>query len=68
MKRFAKAQGRVVGVPVVVEPVPVQDRLAAVLDEIRNIEIAVAVLNKCIECRLFHCPLNSLGAVFYSAS
>lgn len=68
MKRFAKAQSRVAGVEVVVEPVPVQDHLTAALNKIRNVEVATAVLNDRIECLPFHCPSNSLGAVFYSAS
>ena len=62
MKRFAKAECGVVGVEVVVEPVPVQDHLVVVLDEIWNVEVAIAVLNDRIECLPFHCPLNTLGA------
>ncbi len=37
------AESRVVAVPVVVEPVPVEDNLAIVLVEIRGVEVAVAV-------------------------
>ena len=45
MKRFAEAQSGILGVPVVVQPVPVHHDLVAVLVEIRDIEVAVAVLN-----------------------
>jgi hypothetical protein len=37
------AESRVVGVPVVVEPVPVEDHLVAVLVEIRDVEVAIVV-------------------------
>lgn len=37
------AETRVVAVPVVVEPVPVEDHLVTILVEIRDIEVAVAV-------------------------
>jgi hypothetical protein len=37
------AETWVVAVPVVVEPVPVEDYLAVVLVEIRDVEVAVAV-------------------------
>ena len=40
------AETRVVAVPVVVEIVPVQHNLVAVLVEIRDIEVAVAVLHE----------------------
>lgn len=37
------AETRVVAVPVVVEPVPVEHNLVAVLVEIRDVEVAIAV-------------------------
>jgi hypothetical protein len=46
MKRVAEAEGGVVGVPVVVQPVPVHHDLVAVLVEIRDIQVAVAVLHE----------------------
>ena len=46
MKRVAEAESRIVGVPVVVQPVPVQHDLVAVLVEIRDIDVAVAVLHE----------------------
>ena len=46
MKRVAEAECGVVGVPVVVEVVPVQHDLVAVLVEIRDIQVAVAVLHE----------------------
>ena len=49
MKRVAEAEGRIVGVPVVVQPVPVHHDLATVLVEIRDIQVAVAVLHEMYE-------------------
>ena len=46
MKRIAEAERRIVGVPVVVQPVPVQHNLATVLIEIRDIQVAVLVLHE----------------------
>lgn len=36
----------VIGIPVVVEPVPVDNHLAFVLDQVRNVEVAIAVPNE----------------------
>ena len=49
MKRFAEAEGGVVRVPVVVQPIPVEDDLAFVLDEIRGVEVAILVLHEMYE-------------------
>ncbi len=38
-----EAERGIVAVPVVVEPVPVQHHLAIVLDEVRHVQVAVAV-------------------------
>jgi hypothetical protein len=46
MKRVAEAECGVVGVPVVVQPVPVHHNLVAVLVEIRDIEVAVEILHE----------------------
>ena len=46
IKRVAEAESRIVGVPVVVQPVPVHHDLATVLVEIRDIEVAVGVLHE----------------------
>jgi hypothetical protein len=46
MKRVAEAECGIVGVPVVVQPVPVHHNLATVLVEIRDIQVAVAVLHE----------------------
>ena len=46
MKRVAEAECGVVGVPVVVQPVPVHHDLATVLVEIRDIQVAVEVLHE----------------------
>ena len=58
-----EAEGRVVAVPVVVEPVPVHHHLAAVLVEIRDVEVAVAVHDQCTECLPYHHPSNTLRIV-----
>ncbi len=63
-----EAQSRVIVVPVVVEPVPVQDNLTTVLDEVRDVEVTIAVLHECIRCRLYHRPSNTLRVESYSAS
>jgi len=49
MKRVAEAKRGVVGVPVVVKPVPVQDDLVVVLVEIRDVEVAIAVPHEMYE-------------------
>jgi hypothetical protein len=46
MKRIAETQCEVVGVEVVVQPVPVQHDLVTVLVEIRDIQVAVLVLHE----------------------
>ena len=46
MKRVAEAESRIVGIPAVVQPVPVQHDLVAVLVEIRDIQVAVAALHE----------------------
>src|SRR3989344_2012637 len=61
-----EASRRVVPVPVVLEPVPVQQYRIAVLDEIRDVEVAIAAQHKHTECHPCHHPLNTLGAVSYS--
>ena len=46
MKTVAEAECGVVGVPVVVQPVPIQPNLVPVVVEIRDIQVAVAVLHE----------------------
>ena len=46
MNRIAETESGVVGVPVVVQPVPIHHDLVAVLVEIRDIQVAVAVLHE----------------------
>ena len=46
MKRVAETESGIVGVPVVVQPVPVQHDLVAILVEIRDIQVAVLVLHE----------------------
>jgi hypothetical protein len=62
------AQSRVVVVPVIVEPVPVHHHLAVVLDEVRNVEVAIAVLHKYTQHLPYHHPSSTLGVVSYSVS
>jgi hypothetical protein len=59
---------RVVTVPVVVEPVPVDDDLTVVHVDVRDVEVAIAVTDERTECRLCHHPLNALKVESYSAS
>ena len=60
-----EAQRGVVGVPVVVEPVPVHHHLVTVLNEVRHVEVAIAVPNDYIKHHPYHyslkphCSLNS---------
>ncbi len=62
-----ETQCRVRVVPVVVEPVPVQHHLPVVLDEVRDVLVAVAVQHVCTECRLCHCPLNTqMGCIGFA--
>ena len=59
---------RIVSIPVVIEPVIVPVPLRAVDIQIEHIPIAVRVPQKMYKRRLFHCPLNTLGAVSYLVS
>ena len=42
-EKICETQSRIIVVPVVVEPVPVELDLVVVLDEVRDVEVAVAV-------------------------
>lgn len=53
MKRVAETKRGIVGVPVVVQPVPVQHNLAIVLVEIWSVEVAVDVGHKIQKRGLF---------------
>jgi hypothetical protein len=55
MKRIAESECGIVGVPVVVQPVPVHHDLVAVLVEIRDIQVAALVLHEMYE--ISSCPL-----------
>jgi len=55
----------VVFVPVVVEPVVAPVPPAVVPVEVADIQVAIAVAVR-MECRPYHCPSNTLGAVSYS--
>jgi len=71
-EKSCEAESRVAGVPVVVEPVPVEHNLAIVLDEIRGVLVAIGFPYDCIKCHPCHHHPRSitLGAIveFYSAS
>lgn len=58
---------RVVGVPVVVNPVPVQEDLATVLDKVRYVQVAIRVPYDHIVCRPYHHSLKNLRAELYAA-
>jgi hypothetical protein len=60
MKRLA-AREAVVVVPVVIEPIEVQDPAAAVEVEVRNVEVAVRIALKYTVCHPKHRPSNFLG-------
>ncbi|MDQ5949300.1 MAG: hypothetical protein QG589_426 [Patescibacteria group bacterium] len=64
MKKVAEAQSRVVGVPVVVQPVPVHHNLATVLDEIRDIQVAVMVLHEIYGTSSIPLPLEYLSGLY----
>ena len=58
MKRVAEAECGVVGVPVVVQPVPVHHDLVTVLVEIRDIQVAVAILHEMYGISSFPLPFE----------
>ena len=53
-------ESRVVAVPIVVEPVPIEDHLVAVLVEVRDVEVVVAVPHVYARCLPYHHPSNAL--------
>jgi hypothetical protein len=61
-------ESRIVTVPIVVEPVPIENHLVAVLVEIRDIEVTVAVPLVYAKCLPYHHPLNTLKVESNSAS
>lgn len=63
MKRQA-AREAIVVVPVVVEPVEVQDPVAVVEVEVRDVEVAVRIALKYATCLPAHRPLNTLRAEY----
>ena len=63
-----ETEGRIVGVPVVVNPVPVQDDLAFVLDQVRHVQVAIRVPYDRIVRHPYHRPLKNLGVEFYLTS
>ncbi len=58
----------IVVIPIILKPVPIQHNLHAIIIEIRDIEVAVAVPHKCTECPQYHHLLNTLKVESYSAS
>ena len=63
-----EAESRIVVVPVIVEPVPVQHDLPVVLDEVRGVQVAIAVPNECTEFHPCHHPWNTLRVESYAVS
>ncbi len=64
MKKLAGDEA-VVGVPVVAEPVEVQDPGVAVPVQVRDVQVAVGIPQKYVIHHQFHRPLNTLRVVFY---
>ena len=60
-----EAERRIVGVPVVVEVVPVHNDLAVVLNQVWHIEILVVVPDDYIAHHQYHHPLKNLRIEFY---
>lgn len=54
------AESRVVAVPIVVEPVPIENHLVTILAEIRDVEVAIAVPHVYAKCLPYHHPSNTL--------
>ena len=53
-----ETQSGVAGVPVVVEPVPVENHLATMLDEIRDMQVAVAIQDEMYKGPSMSLPLE----------
>jgi hypothetical protein len=64
MKKLAGDEA-VVFVPVVVEPVEVQDPGVVVPVEVRDVQVAVGIPQKYVIHLPLHHPLNTLRVVFY---
>ena len=61
--------GRIVGVPIIVEPVVVPVPLAIVMPlEVENVTVAIRIAKDCIKCLPYHHPSNALRVVSYPAS
>ena len=60
MKRISGASQPIVVVPVVVDPVEVQDALTVVAVEVRDVEVTVGVASKYAKYLPEHHPLNTL--------
>lgn len=64
MKQVSGTEQTIIAIEIVLEPVEVQVPLIAVPVEVRNIAVAVRILpNQCTRYLLYHCSLNTLGAV-----
>ena len=72
MKSLADGQEATGLIPAIVDPVPVQVHTVSIRVDIRDVTVAITVRDgailHCIAYLLFHCPLSSLGAVFYSGA
>ena len=67
-KDSSEHRRRVIGIPVIVEPVVVPVPLAVIPVQVENVPVTVRVEQDCIGCHLCHCSLNTLRAVFYATS
>ena len=61
-------RGRIVGVPVVAEPVHIPVPLAVIPVEVQRVPLAVRTAKLCMERHPGHHPLKYLGVEPYSAS
>lgn len=67
-EEICEEESRAVAVPVILEPVPIQHNLVAILVEVRSVQVVVAVPDKCTKHPPNHHSLSTLRVVSNSAS
>lgn len=66
-KESCATRRRIVGIPLIVEPIVVPVPLAIIVPvEIENVTVAIRVAKNCIKYLPYHHPLNTLGVESYS--
>jgi hypothetical protein len=60
MKRIAETRQAIVGVPIIAEPIEVQNPLLAIPVEARDVPVAIRVAPLCAEYHPYHHPSNDL--------